>query len=297
MSNCILCNGIKLLYVTTVRDDANLKVYECNDCGHIQINPPPAIEEDTEYYENNIVYRQLIKEDELDDIQLMTKMEQWTLPQVLTLESVVSLSDRILEIGSGYGWLVEKMRNKGYCFDGVELNWKQREMAKSRAGVNLLSINLNIDALPTEMKGSYDWVCMFHVLEHMKDPVSFLKSAISALKPNGKIMIEVPNFNDYAKKISDNYDKFSYKRQHISYFKEDTLKKAMIYAGIKPVEIKCIQRYSVENALYWCRNNKPFLEYYQTAVPESLEFVDKYYREKLENSMEADSLVSIGTIE
>jgi len=290
----MLCDSIGLVFIHNLRDDEKHWAARCDACGHVQITPLPKVEEDELYYKENIVYRQITTKDKLDDIALMNKLKEWGLPQVETLERMIDPKSHILEIGSGYGWLVQLMREKGYNIDGIELNAQQRKMAKNRANIDLYECNISIN-LPSSMYESYDVVCMFHVLEHMNDPVRFLETASLALKTYGKILIEVPNFNCYIKHVSKSYDDFSYLRQHISYFMDSTLVRVLEKSAFKVEEVLCAQRYSIENALYWASYGKPHLPYYQLKVPAPLEFVDRYYKKALEKDMTADSIIALAT--
>ena len=44
----------------------------------------------------------------------------------------------------------------------------------------------------TPIQGTYDWVILSHVVEHVRDPLTFLKSILSHLYPKGRLYIEVP---------------------------------------------------------------------------------------------------------
>jgi len=51
--------------------------------------------------------------------------------QITPLPSIDIL--KILEIGSGYGWFVEKMEKKGFSVDGIELGMEKSILAQKRA--------------------------------------------------------------------------------------------------------------------------------------------------------------------
>jgi 2-polyprenyl-3-methyl-5-hydroxy-6-metoxy-1,4-benzoquinol methylase len=44
---------------------------------------------------------------------------------------------------------------------------------------------------------NYDAVCLFQVLEHMHDISGFFKHVRAFIKPQGKLIISVPNNNPY----------------------------------------------------------------------------------------------------
>ena len=74
---------------------------------------------------------------------------------------------------------------------------------------------------------SFDVVIIISVLEHVTDPVNFLKSLSFLLKRKGKIIIECPSINDPLVKIYSNqsYKNFYYRPVHINYFNKTHLQK------------------------------------------------------------------------
>ena len=53
---------------------------------------------------------------------------------------------------------------------------------------------------------------MFHVIEHLKDPVNLLKKASHFLKDDSKIFLEIPNADDVLLSLykSKDFSKFTY---------------------------------------------------------------------------------------
>ena len=63
-------------------------------------------------------------------------------------------------------------------------------MAWERNGVPTTSAELS--AAPFAL-GSFGAITMFHVLEHLYDPSSYLQAAHNLLQPGGKLIVQVPN--------------------------------------------------------------------------------------------------------
>jgi 2-polyprenyl-3-methyl-5-hydroxy-6-metoxy-1,4-benzoquinol methylase len=297
---CMLCGNTGLQFINKLRDDDHRFVAVCPECGHVQVSPLPTIKEDDEFYQKNEMTRRLIPKTQMDDHQMMMKYEIWAEEQCKLTERVFSIAPppptkRILEIGSGYGWFVEKMRSRGYAVDGIELSVEKRRMAYNRAGIELLSYNLLEPVFPDTLRQIYDTVCMFHVLEHIIDPNFFLKQILRALKSGGKLLIVVPNYFNKLKTLSKQYNNFDYLRAHLSYFKPETLRFLLEHIGLTSIEIKGTQLYSLENAIHWIRNGTPFLAYSQIEMPKGLEWIGEYYKRTLEDKLISDGLIAIGT--
>jgi len=293
---CIICSSKGLKFLNNLRDDDTHFAVECCSCGHVQTAPIPTVEEDEKYYQDNEMSRRLVPKSILEDKQMMLKYETYADVQCkIITNKFPDKNTKILEIGSGYGWFVDKMRKAGYDTDGIELSREKREMAENFLNVNLFSHNLLEETIPNEMIEAYDVVCMFYVLEHILNPQLFIERTLRALKPNGKLLVIVPNFFDHLKQHSDNYNQFSYFRAHLSYFKSDTLQNLFELCGLKDVICEGTQLYSLENAIHWLRSGKPYLESCQIEMPQGLEWVDDFYKKELERQLTSDGIMAIGS--
>jgi 2-polyprenyl-3-methyl-5-hydroxy-6-metoxy-1,4-benzoquinol methylase len=294
---CLLCGNTGLVFEHNLRDDNTHFAAACPMCGHVQVSPLPTIEEDEVFYQKDDMNRRLIPRSVMDDQKMMFKYEIWGDEQCSFYERLITPSpekQRILEVGSGYGWFVEKMQEHGFKVDGIELSEEKRKMAKERSGLNLLETNLLVDKLPEELDEQYDVVVMFHVLEHISNPELFLSRAIRTLKRGGKLLVVVPNYYERMKQLSSTFCDFQYFRAHLSYFKPETLRFLFNKLNLRDIEMHGMQLYSFENAMWWLRNNKPFLEYSQIAVPDGLKWLNVAYKQSLEMCLESDGLIGIG---
>ena len=97
----------------------------------------------------------------------------------------------LLEIGSGTGEFLRVATDQGYETYGVETSrWAAEEARK-------LGVEIEIGYL-SDWRARYrglrpDVVAIWHVLEHVPDPVSFLDEVRRTLRPGGTLVLEVPN--------------------------------------------------------------------------------------------------------
>lgn len=92
---------------------------------------------------------------------------------------------RLLDIGCGDGSFLLKARRAGWSVMGTELN---PAMARD-AGLDVKE-----DIALLENEGRFDCITMWHTLEHMRDIKSTLSRAAALLKPEGKLIVAVPDF-------------------------------------------------------------------------------------------------------
>ncbi len=98
--------------------------------------------------------------------------------------------DRVLEVGCGAGYFLEKLMQQGKKVQGVELNAAAAAFARQR-GVPVAAVALE-DFAP-QHRESFAAVCLFQVIEHVAEPLEFLDHALTCLKPGGLLVLCVPN--------------------------------------------------------------------------------------------------------
>jgi len=104
----------------------------------------------------------------------------------------------ILDIGAGTGDFLSVAKENGWHTIGVEPSEKAKAIAKSK-GVSFVGDPNELDS------HSFDVISMWHVLEHVPNLENQIKELKRLLKPNGTLLIAVPNFKSFDAK---HYGKF-----------------------------------------------------------------------------------------
>ena len=97
------------------------------------------------------------------------------------------------------------------------------------------------------MEKKYDIVIIVSVLEHVTDPINFLKNLKLLLKNKGKVIIECPSINDPLIKFYDvqEYKNFYYRPVHLNYFNRKHLIKIVKKSRFKLIKTFSILVYSL----------------------------------------------------
>jgi SAM-dependent methyltransferase len=96
----------------------------------------------------------------------------------------------LAEIGSGSGLVQRQFEDQfGAEIDGFDLNETALQTAVSGKSRCLC---YNIHARDDQLRGAYDAIVLFDVVEHIDDDRGFLESALFHLKPGGSLIINVP---------------------------------------------------------------------------------------------------------
>jgi len=101
------------------------------------------------------------------------------------LERFVGTS-RFLDIGAGMGFSLQVARRRGWAAQGLEPNRTLAQYAQ-REGLNVVNAYLGKDT-----GGSFEVVLMDNVLEHILDPLDFMRDAARLLAPDGIIVVAIP---------------------------------------------------------------------------------------------------------
>ncbi|MBP4141168.1 class I SAM-dependent methyltransferase [Flavobacterium sp. I-SCBP12n] len=114
------------------------------------------------------------------------------------INSVQPAKGSILDIGAGTGDFLSFVQQEGWQAIGVEPSEKAKAIAKKK-GVSFVGNTSELE------NNSFDVISMWHVLEHVPDLDSQIKELKRLLKPNGTLIIAVPNFKSFDAK---HYGKF-----------------------------------------------------------------------------------------
>ena len=245
-NSCYLCDSENLERLEgTVRDYPSLHVLKCKDCGLCFLDSFDHI--DDVYYENS----HMLSEAHLSIEKWRKENLSQNQKRASSLKSV-ALNKKILDFGCGEGGFLKEIKKISSKCTGVEKSNILRD--------NIIS-TYKIEICPTidDVTDEYDIITLFHVIEHLKEPIETLVQLKRILSSNGQIIVETPNVNDALLSLykSKAFTNFTYWGCHLYIFSHSTLAKVARKAGYKINYIKQLQRYPLANHLYWLSEGKP----------------------------------------
>jgi len=193
--------------------------------------PRPTDEELSKYYESKAyISHSDGKKSLLDKVYQLIR--SYTLKQKIKLiNSFGSEEKTILDIGAGTGDFLLACKNKGWKVSGTEPNDNARTIAEKK-----LNISLKIENSEFTSK-RFDVITMWHVLEHVPNLTEYISSLKELLKPNGTIVIAVPNYKSYDALY---YGKFwaAYDvPRHLWHFSQNSIKRLFANESMKVIKI------------------------------------------------------------
>jgi SAM-dependent methyltransferase len=137
---------------------------------------------------------------------------------------------RLLDAGAAGGAFVLEAREAGFAAQGIEPAPAFARHAREAVGVDVRDGRLEDLAGTGE---TWDVVTLWHVLEHVPDPVAALGILRDVLAPGGAVVLEVPNVDSTAARMLGASWTHLDADAHVSHFGPATLRLALERAGLR----------------------------------------------------------------
>jgi len=155
-------------------------LYRCSECGFKVFDPPLAGSSD--FYECiTTSYGSYYEADKWEFRQAIKDVRR-------------NRCRRVLDIGCGSGYFLDLLRNRLPDVEafGFEFNSDMANLVRSK-GHNVFEGASAEIVLNTQKAESFDAVCIFQLLEHVSDPMELFRVAQRLLKPDGVLIVAVPD--------------------------------------------------------------------------------------------------------
>ena len=200
----------------------------CVRCGLVRSEPPPAATSaggdglyGGDYFTERNAY--------------LARREEFTAYFAMILDQVAALkpAGRLLDVGCGPGLLLQEARRRGYAVAGCDvsawaIDYAREQGLDARAGL--------LEALAYPAAG-FDIAIANHTLEHIPEPLPFLREMGRILKPDGLLVIGVPNFASLMSGLLRERWHGLLPDQHYWHFTPATLTRMLGEAGFAPRRI------------------------------------------------------------
>lgn len=137
----------------------------------------------------------------------------------------------LLEIGCAAGVNLARYAQVGWNVSAVEPSAELAAAAAERAGVSPERITVASAEEARFSDDSFDLIVMYHVIEHLHDPLAVLCSARRWLRDEGMLEIGCPNFGSLQRRIYGRYWMGLDPPRHLYHFTPATLTAMLERAG------------------------------------------------------------------
>ncbi|MGI9534622.1 MAG: class I SAM-dependent methyltransferase, partial [Thermodesulfobacteriota bacterium] len=208
---------------------------ECEICGFLRIDPIPDQDIINSLYTENSVSEQRL-EYEVFSSPFLTTLKKNIIIKPLLYKLKNRLKDiknpTLLDIGCATGWITSNSKDAGFDVLGLEANPVIAKYGRDKYGIEIFEGF--IEDLDINMK--FNAITMFHILEHLTDPLQILKKVSSHLTDNGKLLIVIPNADSLGVGIFGQFYNWNIP-DHISFFSPATISELMEISGFRVLGI------------------------------------------------------------
>ena len=205
--------------------------YKCKNCFFIYVNPILKDEKLHNLYLDETSYNNVLTN------KLQIDLDKKRFNYCLSLiEKKCESIGRILDIGAGPGIFLETAKDRGWEPTAIEFNSFCIERIE-KLGIRCIKQPVEESKLP---HNSFECITLWAVLEHLQNPKDTLKHIHNLLKPNGVLLLLVPNVKSLAARILHEKCITFAGDSHINFFDNETLKKIQELCGFQIFDMETI---------------------------------------------------------
>ena len=193
-----------------------------------------------------------------------------------------------IDVGTGAGGILDLLSP----FSSATLAIEPQESARQYLIELGYMVYPSADEVPCN---DIEVVTLFHVFEHLTDPIGTLERLRSKMSQGAKIIIEVPHAKDFLISFLDldAFKAFTFWSEHLILHTRDSLTVFLEKAGFSNISVKGYQRYPLANHLHWLAKGKPgghmVWDHLRTTM------LDTAYGDMLARIDNTDTLIAVAT--
>lgn len=237
---CPICNSnqVKNEYDGPLRDgklgqytQKSVKMFRCENCGVIWHEPYHKADE---YYESKEYREQLEGSSEIRDFYRLHDKENF--PKLTYADPKIFRNKTIADVGCGGGAFLDLVSGVAKETIAIEPSEAYRDVLSNKGYKTYAYAS---DAV-YKYVGKIDVLTSFDVIEHVEDPVDFIKGIKTLSSKNSIVITGTPTEAPFMRHmlVGGEYEKqILFTTQHLWIFNEESLKRIAILAGYSENEI------------------------------------------------------------
>ncbi|HVK62781.1 MAG TPA: class I SAM-dependent methyltransferase [Bdellovibrionales bacterium] len=152
-------------------------------------------------------------------------------------QKILGRMGRLLDVGCALGHCGKAAKDLGW--DTYVTDVSPFAVNEAARNFGLKASVAPIDSLPFEDR-AFDCITLFDVIEHVSDPLSFLKEIRRTLRSDGIVQISTPDISSFTARIMGS-KWYHYKPgEHLLYFNRKTLTSVLEVSGFEVIRIEAL---------------------------------------------------------
>ncbi len=156
----------------------------------------------------------------------------------------VGRDQEVLDVGCGEAFLAEQIQQMGNHVTGIDV-LPEAKRQEAIDGYIQADLEHGIDTGQPALRGrEFDKVLLLDVLEHLRMPEKLLQDCRKLLKPNGRLIVSLPNIANITVRLMLLFGRFEYTERglldktHVRWFTRKTARRLLQSNGYRIVEEK-----------------------------------------------------------
>lgn len=246
---CPLCGGAQFRTLFSApgfdNGDERFELAECSRCRLVRTQPVLSDDQLAAYYAPTYygggnrkfggAFESLIR-------ALNTHRARSILAKVRPSEDATNSAPRVIDIGCGRGDLLGAMRIVGCECHGVERS--EFPTDEQTQGIRFYKVNVEDVGFEPDY---FDLAVLWHVAEHLPQPLATIREARRILRPGGLLAIAVPNFDSLQAALFRSRWFHLDLPRHLHHLRMTTLQQCLVDNGFS---VEASSTWSVEQNVY-----------------------------------------------
>ncbi|MDF0668340.1 MAG: class I SAM-dependent methyltransferase [Nitrospira sp.] len=238
----------------------------CQACGLVWSDPRPH--DARRFYEEE--YRLSYKHSYSPKPKHVLRAGHVALSRFEKIERLLSNRKTVLDVGTGGGEFAYLLQSLGHGVNGIEPNRGYADYSIREYG---LTVQVGFVQDAGLAPDSFDVVTIWHVLEHTEDPGFILDLLRSWLKPDGTLVVEVPNVEATCQAPHSTFHE-----AHLYNFNVVSLRRLAKKHGLYEVK-HLISRDGGNITMFFSRMEPLVDDHYDASIPGNCEWISRIVRQ------------------
>jgi 2-polyprenyl-3-methyl-5-hydroxy-6-metoxy-1,4-benzoquinol methylase len=238
---CLCCGSNAVAKVLECKDHTvskeEFEIWECSNCTFRFTQNVPTEENIAPYYKTaEYVSHTDTKQGLINRLYHIVRKHTLQSKRKLVQKVTGLQSGSLLDVGAGTGAFANTMFKAQWKVTGLEPDATARANASSSYNLKLHDLT-QLHQLESNL---FDAITMWHVLEHVHDLYASLETYRRILKPNGRLIIAVPNYTSYDAAVYKEYWAAYDVPRHLYHFSPPSItilleQKGLALKAVKPM--------------------------------------------------------------
>jgi SAM-dependent methyltransferase/ribosomal protein S27E len=230
--NCPACGGDSFIKEF---EKLGFRYVTCKNCSTLFVDPRPPFDTLKEFYSKSPSTSFWVSEFFKPVAEV--RREKIFRPRAEYISALLKDNRKwvVGDIGAGFGLFLEELRKilPDGNYIAIEPSVEMAEICKAKG--------LKVQCVCLEdmkgMKNSFDLLTVFELLEHLYEPLTFLKKAYFLLKPGGHLFLTTLNGKGFDILLLWDKSKSTAPPHHLNFFNPDSLRYLMEKIGFEIIEV------------------------------------------------------------